>query len=523
MPVRMRTLQRKCACGGDAACEGCEQKKQLSLKPAGELALSQPGDAQEHEADKTAAAVMNRPIDYRPSAPAPPLVGAPRIVDDVLQDSGQPLDIRTRTFMESRFGHDFGNVRVHTDEKAGRSARAINAAAYTSESHVVFSPAAYAPHTDDGKELLAHELAHVIQQRGAVQRRIQRRLLFSSTLKICHWQLDSREFEVKDGNVKVGIDARWEGPDEGAASCETHRTSPYQVSLRKKGFIFDDSYGDCDFDPEGPSTRVWRGIPPGTYYLTIWGANTNPNCCLEGVIDAFDEPATQGESCTKVPDDSLTILHGALDLLGLIPALGAIPDAINTSIYLVEGDWANAGLSAIAIIPLLGDGVTLAKDGIKLTNAAVKRLGKEGIEAGFKEARAVEKLTAKETSAVEKEVVKEGETVEKQTLKEGETAVKETEKLAGTVTECEALYAAYKTIGPCGSCKNATSKTEIAAVIACLTAEIAGREAYLKKKCDYVLPGSIGRGSAIAERGHKQQRDQLLVVLAKCTAKLAGL
>jgi hypothetical protein len=66
--------------------------------------------------------------------------------------------------MESRFQHDFSKVRVHTDEKAASSARALNALAYTSGQDVVFAASQYAPETDAGQRLLAHELMHVVQQ-----------------------------------------------------------------------------------------------------------------------------------------------------------------------------------------------------------------------------------------------------------------------------------------------------------------------------------------------------------------------
>ena len=79
---------------------------------------------------------------------------------------GQPLDAQTRAFMEPRFGHDFGHVRVHTDAKATESARAVDALAYTVGQEVVFSAGRYAPTSFEGSRLLAHELVHVIQQRG---------------------------------------------------------------------------------------------------------------------------------------------------------------------------------------------------------------------------------------------------------------------------------------------------------------------------------------------------------------------
>jgi hypothetical protein len=86
-------------------------------------------------------------------------------VHDVLRMPGQPLDPETRAFMEPRFGYDFSHVRVHTDGKSAESARAVNAVAYTVGQDVVFSTGNFAPDNKQGKKLLAHELAHVVQQR----------------------------------------------------------------------------------------------------------------------------------------------------------------------------------------------------------------------------------------------------------------------------------------------------------------------------------------------------------------------
>src|SRR5436190_1225640 len=84
----------------------------------------------------------------------------PPIVHDVLNSSGQPLDRATRSFMEPRFGHDFGHVRVHTNAKAADSAHAVHAHAYTVGNNVIFGANEFAPTTHHGRELLAHELAH---------------------------------------------------------------------------------------------------------------------------------------------------------------------------------------------------------------------------------------------------------------------------------------------------------------------------------------------------------------------------
>ncbi|MDF3037655.1 MAG: hypothetical protein K0Q71_361 [Thermomicrobiales bacterium] len=78
--------------------------------------------------------------------------------------SGSRLDATTRSTLASRFGHDFGNVRIHTDRAAAKSAREHHARAYTVGRDIVFAAGEYRPHTPAGRWLLAHELAHVVQQ-----------------------------------------------------------------------------------------------------------------------------------------------------------------------------------------------------------------------------------------------------------------------------------------------------------------------------------------------------------------------
>ena len=92
---------------------------------------------------------------------------APPIINDVIHSAGRPLDDATRSRMESRFGQDFSKVRIHTDDKAAASARAVDAYAYTVGRHVVFGARQYAPGTGEGQRLLAHELTHVVQQKDA--------------------------------------------------------------------------------------------------------------------------------------------------------------------------------------------------------------------------------------------------------------------------------------------------------------------------------------------------------------------
>ena len=134
MPAAAGILRRKCACGGHAGeqCAACkdEQEAVLRRSPAGSGARSE----------------------------------IPSIVHGVLQEPGQPLDPSTQTTMGLRLGHDFSGVRVHADDRAAASARAVNALAYTVGEHIVFGPNQFDQASRAGQSLLAHELQHTIQQ-----------------------------------------------------------------------------------------------------------------------------------------------------------------------------------------------------------------------------------------------------------------------------------------------------------------------------------------------------------------------
>jgi hypothetical protein len=84
-----------------------------------------------------------------------------------LAGSARPLPAYPRRFLEARFRADFSGVRIHTDERAADSAARLHAAAYTLGDRIAFGRGGYAPHTDEGLRLLGHELAHVVQSRGA--------------------------------------------------------------------------------------------------------------------------------------------------------------------------------------------------------------------------------------------------------------------------------------------------------------------------------------------------------------------
>lgn len=181
------------------------------------LAIGDVNDPLEHEADRVADQVMRMPNSGPSITGAPPQISrkcaacdeegtqtlqtkpagfpkaaanaAPSILHEVLRSPGQPLNTSTRAFFEPRFGYDFSKERMHTDSKAAISARSLNALAYTVGHNVVFGAGQYAPGTRAGQRLLAHELAHVLQQQSGLV--LQRQVANPRSAK------DQREF-VRD-------------------------------------------------------------------------------------------------------------------------------------------------------------------------------------------------------------------------------------------------------------------------------------------------------------------------------------
>jgi outer membrane protein OmpA-like peptidoglycan-associated protein len=168
------------------------------------LKVSQPGDVYEQEADRVAEQVMRMSVTNPITSTVPnkdelmgrkcsacemkedeetknPTISRKRSsnaslevadeaatneISNIRSSRGSSLDANTREFMESRFGYDFGNVRIHSGEREARSAESMNALAYTIGNDVVFRQGYYQPNTLEGRRLLAHELTHVVQQKG---------------------------------------------------------------------------------------------------------------------------------------------------------------------------------------------------------------------------------------------------------------------------------------------------------------------------------------------------------------------
>lgn len=169
------------------------------------LEVSQPGDAEEQEADAVADRIMrshagagvvasscscsedetscgclgsgNAKVSRSASAGTARVQSTPSahgVLNAMRSSAGHPLDSHSRSFFEPKFGRDLSSVRIHTDSTAAGSARAIDAHAFTTGSDIFFSSGKYVPGTESGMRLLAHELTHVAQQDGNADRVLHR-------------------------------------------------------------------------------------------------------------------------------------------------------------------------------------------------------------------------------------------------------------------------------------------------------------------------------------------------------------
>jgi|GEM_PF-6093229 len=152
-----------------------EQDERPALQK--KLRIGASGDPLEMEADRVAEQVLTNSSNPPLKSATPSIQrvsgngsaaaeAVPDSVDQVLASSGRPLDAPLQQDMEARFGQDFSRVRIHIGGAAEQSAREIQAKAYTVGHDVVFGDNQFQPETREGRHLLAHELAHVVQQRG---------------------------------------------------------------------------------------------------------------------------------------------------------------------------------------------------------------------------------------------------------------------------------------------------------------------------------------------------------------------
>ena len=253
-------LQRKCSCGGSGKCDECKKQK----------------------------------LQRRASGPEPEQV--PPLVQDVLRSPGRPLDAATRDFMEPRFGHDFGGVRVHTDVRAADSARAVGAEAYTVGNAVVFDRGKFDPQSASGRHLLSHELAHVVQQGGASS---QAPAAIESADSASEGQAEQAASRVMSGGA----------PQLSDGSGPVIQRKPAEPYVKKV---------TVNLTPKQSASLEWEGTPPtdatgtASFPVSTGKGYSDPGdpdstclrkCCTDAKTQCaapWNEPKKKGACCTYV-------------------------------------------------------------------------------------------------------------------------------------------------------------------------------------------------------------------------------
>ena len=207
------------------------------------LSVSKPGDEYEQEADRVADHVMRMSgqvsEETQKTLSTPSFTAARGVRRDAqseddktsemdlgvesaihaLRGRGQPLPERVRAFMEPRFRADFRDVRIHADDSAHELSHALNASAFTIGQDVVFGAGRYAPETESGRRLLAHELTHVLQQRE------------SSTSSVRRWGPSSHEAMTRGGSQLVAATTDGFDLDENALNELASRSTDMDVEF----------------------------------------------------------------------------------------------------------------------------------------------------------------------------------------------------------------------------------------------------------------------------------------------------
>ena len=325
---------------------------------------------------------------------------------------GQPLPRQTNSFMSQAFGMDFSSVRVHTGSNSVQMNKDLNAKAFTHETDIYFNQGQYNPESSEGKRLLGHELTHVVQQGGQLKFPLRKPI--------------SRKSNGFDWIMRDPLPVRSTRPP-----CSG--VTPIPVNQERQFDLgpIPAPASQCTFTPlfhiQGSSVRVIahaENPPPGDWRITVFecpqrfaggaecdrviGQTRSASGSITSDLEYNYNPILwvsrnifvriRNGSVNSIPNVRLTlipqgysldsigeILHSVLDALGLIPVLGIIPDGVNAAFYLIEGDFAGAGISAAAMVPIFGQGAGITRLGIRVTRESVERLGRSGVERAIQE------------------------------------------------------------------------------------------------------------------------------------------
>jgi hypothetical protein len=294
------------------------------------IAVGQINDPLEHEADRVADQVMHAEPTGTNVLQAKPAhqsgtggSEAPPVVHNVLHSPGRQLDASVRGFFEPRFGHDLSGIRIHDDSAAADSASSVDALAYTVGNHIAFARGQYNPASTPGRRLIAHELAHTVQQ-GAAQ--TAHRMLQRTPAKP-----DPRKFvtetvveprHIRKSEYLAGQDAHgtptlteeywvdFEVDAKGTMTASVRTVSPDRA-FRSANLRFGDEFGRAleHFDQTGVQVNSFEG---DWSYMTKDEISDNLKAFKEGIGPENPEkrPLTREQAAAETPSGKVARKHG---------------------------------------------------------------------------------------------------------------------------------------------------------------------------------------------------------------------
>ncbi len=280
--------------------------------------------------------------------------------------SGSPLSDEVQSFMGSRFGADFSQVRVHTGSNAIQMNQELGAQAFTHGNDIYFGQGQYPGKND----LTAHELTHTIQQTSGSGLRVQG----------FFWDNDENEKE-SDSDSSGGL---FDWVSDAASSVTDTASSAWDKAT--------DFTSDTWDTTKDTASDVWSGVTDTASNVADTASNTwdtasdfasdtwdttkdTASDVWSGVTNTASSVAdTASNTWDKATD--IDTIHTTLDAVGFLPYIGAVADLANAGLYAARGDWSNAALSGVAAVPGIGDAVGLAGKGAKAASKFIPKAGK---------------------------------------------------------------------------------------------------------------------------------------------------
>lgn len=308
---------------GNQAVKELHERGEIQAK----LDVSQPTDASEREAERVADEVVRMGdsgdgADRHPAVTRTASGSSGRTVDgetesriESVTSGGRPLPESTRSFFEPRFGRDFSEVRVHTGPDADEAARSINAEAFTYGSDVVFRSDAYRPGSRDGRQLLAHELAHVVQQDHGVARTLFRQDAGELSAAEQQVMVEKVPPELYSPFKNIVMGLRFDA-FQLAEAMNQMKQAGLSTERMREGFVRLYRYGDDIGNIEGVNTRALNALDTwGNVVGVIFAALEVITHVLKGEIGAAAGTIWENAMAIAVPWAGL--LNAVQGIVGL--------------------------------------------------------------------------------------------------------------------------------------------------------------------------------------------------------------